>query len=249
MNKMKKLKHLNTFIVITAVIFFSSCENPKLKPPRENANQDNKEQPGVDGIDREFARELAREFGREFAIEFARQLKGSNNPVNFDFSKDSNNTQSIEGYIVKEGKVHPLLAHCSEDVLEFYQKHPDCFSILSTDSLPENLKWQDGSGEQEFASQNARRGGTWEVYMRDFPRTLRTIGPDANGAFRSYLLDYNVISLVHPHPNSDGYYPGLANSWAVGKDGRTVYFRLDPDAQYSDGKKVKVSDFFFFFIS
>ena len=44
--------------------------------------------------------------------------------------------------------------------------------------------------------------------MRDFPRTLRTIGPDANGAFRSYLLDYNVISLVHPHPNSDGYYPG-----------------------------------------
>ena len=70
-----------------------------------------------------------------------------------------------------------------------------------------------------------------------FPATLRTIGPDANGAFRSYLLDYNVISLVHPHPNSDGYYPGLANSWAVGKDGRTVYFRLDPDAQYSDGKK------------
>ena len=247
MNKMKKLKHLNAFIVITAVIFFSSCENPKLKPPRENANQDNKEQPGADGIDREFARELAREFGREFAIEFARQLKGSNNPVNFDFSKDSNNTQSIEGHIVKEGKVHPLLAHCSEDVLEFYQKHPDCFSILSTDSLPENLKWQDGSGEQEFASQNARRGGTWEVYMRDFPRTLRTIGPDANGAFRSYLLDYNVISLVHPHPNSDGYYPGLANSWAVGKDGRTVYFRLDPDAHYSDGKKVKVSDFFFFF--
>ena len=104
MNKMKKLKHLNAFIVITAVIFFSSCENPKLKPPRENAPQDNKEQTGVDGIDREFARELAREFGREFAIEFARQLKGSNNPVNFDFSKDSNNTQSIEGHIVKEGK-------------------------------------------------------------------------------------------------------------------------------------------------
>ena len=25
---------------------------------------------------------------------------------------------------------------------------------------------------------------------------LRTIGPDANGAFRSYLLDYNVIKLV-----------------------------------------------------
>ena len=83
--------------------------------------------------------------------------------------------------------------------------------------------------------------------MRDFPRTLRTIGPDANGAFRSYLLDYNVLSLVETHPNSDGYYPGLARSWAVGKDGRTVYFRLDRSARYSDGEPVRVSDYFFFF--
>ena len=83
--------------------------------------------------------------------------------------------------------------------------------------------------------------------MRDFPRTLRTIGPDANGGFRSYLLDNNVIGLTHAHPNSDGYYPGVANQWAVGKDGRTVYFRLDPNARFSDGNLVKASDYFFFF--
>ena len=202
---------------------------------------------GAGKIDREFARELAREFGREFAIEFARQMKGSSSPVNLDFVKDINVTKSSEGLLSGGGKVHPLLAHCSEDVLEFYQKHSDCFSISSIDNLPEDLKWMDGSDEQEFASPKAKKGGTWEVFMRDFPRTLRTIGPDANGAFRSYLLDYNVISLVHAHPNSDGYYPGLAKSWAVGKDGRTVYFRLDPQAKYSDGEKVKASDFFFFF--
>jgi len=202
---------------------------------------------GAGKIDREFARELAREFGREFAIEFARQMKGSSSPVNLDFVKDINVTKPSEGLLSGGGKVHPLLAHCSEDVLEFYQKHPDCFSISSIDNLPEDLKWLDGSDEQEFASSEAKKGGTWEVFMRDFPRTLRTIGPDANGAFRSYLLDYNVISLVHAHPNSDGYYPGLAKSWAVGKDGRTVYFRLDPQAKYSDGEKVKASDFFFFF--
>ncbi len=202
---------------------------------------------GAGKIDREFARELAQEFGREFAIEFARQMKGSSSPVNLDFVKDINVTKSSEGLLSGGGKVHPLLAHCSEDVLEFYQKHSDCFSISSIDNLPEDLKWMDGSDEQEFASSEAKKGGTWEVFMRDFPRTLRTIGPDANGAFRSYLLDYNVISLVHAHPNSDGYYPGLAKSWAVGKDGRTVYFRLDPQAKYSDGEKVKASDFFFFF--
>ena len=66
------------------------------------------------------------------------------------------------------GEVHPLLAHCTEDVLEFYQKHPDCFSISSIDNLPEDLKWQDGSEEQEFASPNAKKGGTWEVLHARF---------------------------------------------------------------------------------
>ena len=243
---MKKLKHLNFSLIITLGIFFSSCDNTKLKPPREDANQDNKELSEGGGIDREFARELAREFGREFAVEFARQMKDFANPANLDFVSDINATQPTEGLMLG-GEVHPLLAHCTEDVLEFYQKHPDCFSISSLEDLPQDLEWKDGSGEEEFASPKAKKGGTWEVYMRDFPRTLRTIGPDANGAFRSYLLDYNVIKLVHPHPNSDGYYPGLADSWAVGKDGRTVYFRLDSSARYSDGEKVKVSDFFFFF--
>ena len=247
-NKMKKLPPLKFSLFITVCMFFAGCDSPKLKPPREDSNQENKEMAGgAEKIDREFARELAREFGREFAIEFARQMKGSSSPVNLDFVKDINVTKSSEGLLSGGGKVHPLLAHCSEDVLEFYQKHPDCFSISSIDNLPEDLKWMDGSDEQEFASSEAKKGGTWEVFMRDFPRTLRTIGPDANGAFRSYLLDYNVISLVHAHPNSDGYYPGLAKSWAVGKDGRTVYFKLDPQAKYSDGEKVKASDFFFFF--
>ena len=247
-NKMKKLPPLKFTLFITVCMFFAGCDSPKLKPPREDSTQENKEMAGGAGkIDREFARELAREFGREFAIEFARPMKGSSSPANLDFVKDINITKSSEGLLSGGGKVHPLLAHCSEDVLEFYQKHPDCFSISSIDNLPEDLKWVDGSDEQEFSSPKAKKGGTWEVFMRDFPRTLRTIGPDANGAFRSYLLDYNVISLVHAHPNSDGYYPGLAKSWAVGKDGRTVYFRLDPHAKYSDGEKVKASDFFFFF--
>mgnify|MGYP004128853553 FL=1 len=95
---------------------------------------------GAGKIDREFARELAREFGREFAIEFARQMKGSSSPVNLDFVKDINVTKSSEGLLSGGGKVHPLLAHCSEDVLEFYQKHPDCFSISSIDNLPQGLQ-------------------------------------------------------------------------------------------------------------
>ena len=44
-----------------------------------------------------------------------------------------------------------------------------------------------------------------------------------------------------------GYYPSIAKRWAVGADKRTVYFELDPDARYSDGEPVRVTDFFFHF--
>ena len=200
-------------------------------------------------MDRELARELAREFGREFAIEFARQMKkeGSFAVSGLNSISENNLSNAQSGLTGPQGNPHPLLAHCSEDVFEFYLRNSDCFSISTSERIPQNLKWLNGMEEAEFASPAAKKGGTWEVFMRDFPRTLRTIGPDANGAFRSYLLDYNVLSLVHAHPNSDGYFPGLAKSWAVDPDGKTVYFRLDPSARYSDGENVKVSDFFFFF--
>ena len=94
---------------------------------------------------------------------------------------------------------------------------------------------------EEFASPDAKRGGTFMEYTSDYPRTLRFVGPDANGAFRSYMLDYNAVYLVMPHPNGDGYYPSV-KEWAL-TDGRTVFFRFDPDARYSDGKPLKVTDF------
>ena len=243
-------KHLIPLLLFLTSFFFSGCDNPKLKPPRtDSPAKEEKEATPDKPVDREFARELAREFAREFAIEFARQMKGSGSFSMSEIggSEEKNATVIPSGMFNERGEPHPLLADCSEDVLEFYQTNADCFSIASVNDIPAHLNWQEGTEEKEFSSPEARKGGTWEVFMRDFPRTLRTIGPDANGAFRSYLLDYNVISLVHSHPNSDGYYPGLATSWAVGEDGRTVYFKLDPEARYSDGEKVKVSDFFFFF--
>ena len=241
--------HLSSLLLLVVSLYFQSCDSPKLKPPRQDSTtEENPEKKGPI-LDRELARELAREFGREFAIEFARQMKkeGSFAVSGLNSIPENNLSNAQAGLTGPQGNPHPLLAHCSEDVFEFYLRNSDCFSISRSESIPKNLKWLNGMEEAEFASPAAKKGGTWEVFMRDFPRTLRTIGPDANGAFRSYLLDYNVLSLVHAHPNSDGYFPGLAKSWAVDPDGKTVYFRLDTTARYSDGEKVKVSDFFFFF--
>jgi microcin C transport system substrate-binding protein len=249
MNDMKKIKYFISPLIGCITLFFLGCEDPKLKQPRQTTLNQSQETSNSSGkVDREFTRELAREFAAEFVKEFAKQInhKGFSLDANQSTGAFKNSVSKI-GLVDASGKPHPLLSHCSEDVLEFYQKNADCFSILSPEQMPNDLEWQDGSSEKEFSSTNAKRGGTFHAYMRDFPRTLRTIGPDANGAFRSYLLDNNVIGLTHAHPNSDGYYPGVANSWAVGNDGRTVYFRLDPNARFSDGKLVRASDYFFFF--
>ena len=138
-----------------------------------------------------------------------------------------------------------IVIDSAPDVMAFYEENTEGFKIATLADLPKDLKWENGSGLDEFSSPHAKRGGTFMEYMSDFPRTMRLVGPDANGAFRSYMLDYNAIGLVGAHPNGDGYYPGLAKSWAYGAGGKTVYFKLDPEARYSDGESVRAADYFF----
>ncbi len=79
---------------------------------------------------------------------------------------------------------------------------PKFFRVATPEDIPVDLEWQDGMDLPEFASPEAKKGGTLRYFIDDFPRTLRTAGPDANGAFRPYILDDNVI----PFPR----YPGSA---------------------------------------
>ena len=141
----------------------------------------------------------------------------------------------------------PVTLNSVEEVKAFYEADPEFFMIKTTADIPKDLKWNDGSDEQAFGSPKAKRGGTFNYFTADWPRTLRFVGPDASGSFRSFILDHNVLSLVELHPETDGYYPSIARRWAVGEDKRTVFFELDPDASYSDGEPVRVTDFFFHF--
>jgi microcin C transport system substrate-binding protein len=140
----------------------------------------------------------------------------------------------------------------SVEAQAYYKAHPDFFVNATAADLPADLKWENGADVPEFADPQAKRGGTLHFWIDDFPRTLRLVGPDANGSFRSFIFDDVGMALLgnvtlQVQPNTGQYYPGLAKEWALGADGRTMYFKLDPDARYSDGVPVRVGDFFFAF--
>ncbi len=114
----------------------------------------------------------------------------------------------------------------------------------STHKLTEKLKWITNNNEPLIASSKAVKGGTFNSYIQTFPLTFRVVGPDSNNFTRSYFLN-NHMSLMGYQPNTDKLLPELATHWAYGKDGKTMYFKLDKNAKWSDGKPVTADDFIY----
>ncbi|GAB6907886.1 extracellular solute-binding protein [Desulfosarcina cetonica] len=108
--------------------------------------------------------------------------------------------------------------------------------------LPEGIEWLTNDHDPVFASPLARRGGTLHVALLSFPLTFRVVGPDSNSSFRSAILG-NQLSLTGIHPNTLDIVPELATHWAFGADKKTMYFKLNPKARWSDGVLLTADDF------
>ncbi len=133
------------------------------------------------------------------------------------------------------------------EVEAYYKEKSDFFHFKTIADLPSDLTWTNNSHLPEIGSPKAKKGGTTNARLQDYPATLRVVGPDSNGSFRNYLLDEVNVSLAHRHPETLEYFPGLAESWAVDQQNKTVYVKLDPKATWSDGTPIKTDDFFFMF--
>ncbi|OUR66725.1 hypothetical protein A9Q73_06760 [Bermanella sp. 47_1433_sub80_T6] len=110
--------------------------------------------------------------------------------------------------------------------------------------LPDELTWETNNDSEVWANLNAPKGGSYTSFISSYPGTLRTIGPDSNNSFREHI-DGNQLSLTAFHPNSQEILPQLATHWAYGKDERTVYYKLNPAAKWSDGITLSADDFLF----
>ncbi len=110
--------------------------------------------------------------------------------------------------------------------------------------LPDNLTWQTNTTDSILGAANAKKGGRFTQALRSYPLTFRTVGPDANSGFRSAILD-NQFGLTAYHPISDNIIPVIASHWAYDSDGKTVYYKINPKAKWSDGQPVTADDFVF----
>jgi microcin C transport system substrate-binding protein len=110
--------------------------------------------------------------------------------------------------------------------------------------LPKDLKWETNDSDPVWADPSAKKGGTFRSSITSFPLTFRVVGPDSNGGFRSEILE-NMWGLVGIHPNTGSYYPWIATHWAFSDDNKTVYYKLNKKAKWSDGKPITGKDFAF----
>ena len=115
---------------------------------------------------------------------------------------------------------------------------------LSKVKIPEELKWLTNEKFPEIGSPEAKKGGTLRMQLSSFPQTFRVVGPNANTGFRSFILG-NRMSLISYHPYTKEIVPELATHWAFGKDNKTVYYKLDKKARWSDGRSVTAHDFLY----
>lgn len=137
----------------------------------------------------------------------------------------------------------------SAKVDEYIASHPEFFKFASLEDLPKNLTWENGMDLPEIGSDSAIKGGTYNERIQDFPRTLRLVGPDSNGSFRPFILDYVRMYFARPHPGSREFrlYPGIAEEWAISRADKKVYVRINPAARFSDGKPITTDDVMFTF--
>jgi len=132
------------------------------------------------------------------------------------------------------------------------EKRPDFASPVVEDKalsvpglpLPEKLTWYT-SRPGIFGSARAKQGGTFRGYIADYPDTFRTVGPNANGAYRSYFL--TSPQLVDINAETKQWMPALATDWSFSADGKSVYFKLAEDARWTDGQPITSADYTFMF--
>ena len=113
-------------------------------------------------------------------------------------------------------------------------------------TLPFDIEWETNLDDPPIGSPEAIRGGTFNYSLGQYPMTFRLMGPNSNDAFAGWNRAFTMhFGLIGRHPVTDNHIPVMATHWSVQDDQRTIYFRLDPDARFTDGTPITADDYVF----
>jgi len=126
------------------------------------------------------------------------------------------------------------------------QEQAGASDVQEVVTLPAGVVWETNEDDPLIGSPDAIRGGTLNYSIPSYPLTFRLMGPNSNDAFASWNRLFTMnFGLVIRHPVTDRFIPMMATHWSVQDDQRTIYFRLDQDARFSDGEPVTADDYVF----
>ena len=93
-----------------------------------------------------------------------------------------------------------------------------------------------------FGDSRAKKGGTFRHITSRFPATMRTEGQNANYVENSTISSLCYEGLITTHPLTLEFIPSLASHWKISEDKMKFWFRINPDARWSDGREVIAED-------
>ena len=93
-----------------------------------------------------------------------------------------------------------------------------------------------------FGDPRAKKGGTFRHITSRFPATMRIEGQNANYVENSTISGLCYEGLISTHPLNLEFIPALASHWKISDDKMKFWFRINPDARWSDGREVIAAD-------
>ena len=113
-------------------------------------------------------------------------------------------------------------------------------------ALPADIQWETNNDDPPIGSAQAIRGGNFRDAIGAYPLTFRLMGPNSNDAFAGWNRLFTMgFALVQRHPVTERFIPMMATHWSIQSDQRTLFFKLDQDARFSDGHPITAKDYVF----
>jgi len=108
--------------------------------------------------------------------------------------------------------------------------------------IAESLGFKTNSAYKSPGSPNAKKGGSFSMAIEEYPATFCDVGENANIQTVSLINGMIFEPLLGFDAETLDYYPGLATHWKISEDKKTYWFRIDPNAKWSDGTPVTSAD-------